>query len=304
MEIPRPLGIHIPIQLTKNETGIIPQFHVQSKPLDLGIAGRCRKINHNSPPQSAKEFINESNLLNKTESSCFPLMVSNGIEHKSVEQNSEYSFPENMTMSNINLTSHIADSPNTHIHSANTLIDQISRTDCENHSINLIPNDLDASTNVISTPSEHSKNAIIKPVQTKSGDENLPSSSTSSSPAPSTNSIRIMSKSASKHNTDHEKSSSQGRKKSIAVQRRSLHLFVFLVTAPRHLKKAWLQRHNTTEDCETTSKDVTSIQTTVSKNTIAFIDKSVDHTLQYININTSCPGSPENDNGMTGIHSF
>lgn len=210
MEIPLPLGTHIPIQLTKNETGIIPQFHVQSKPLDLGIAGRCRKINHNCPPQSAKEFINESNIPNKTDSSCFPLMSPNGIEHMSLEQNSEHSFPENMTMSNI--TSHTADSPNTHIHSANTLIDQTSRTDYKNHSINLIPNDLDASTIVISTPSENSKTTIINPIQIKLGDENLPSSSTSSSPAPSPNSTQIKTKSASKHNTDLEKSSSQGRK--------------------------------------------------------------------------------------------
>lgn len=70
------------------------------------------------------------------------------------------------------------------------------------------------------------------------------------------------------------------------------------------MKKAWLQRHNTTEDCETTSKDVTSIQTTVSKDSTTYIDKSIDHTLQDININTSCPGSPENDDRMTGIQSF
>lgn len=72
-------------------------------------------------------------------------------------------------------------------------------------------------------------------------------------------------------------------------------------TAPRHLKKAWLQRHNTDEDCENTSKNFTLDPNTLTTDSSILVNKNVEQISHDANTNPLCSVSPNADNRMTGI---
>lgn len=68
-----------------------------------------------------------------------------------------------------------------------------------------------------------------------------------------------------------------------------------------HLKKAWLQRHNTDEDCENTSKNLTLDPNTLSIDSSTLINENVEPTSHDAHTNPLCSVSPNADNRMTGI---
>lgn len=203
---PHSSSIHPTIPTLTHINEIDLSLNVQSKPLDLGISGRCQNIDNDSCTQKPK--INESeNVSNKMGNSDLPLTIHfKQIEDKGPKLSSVISNAENLTFPKTTLTTNSVDLTLPQIETSDALVEDT------NPQKNSISNGVDDTKETILESIDISINAAIQTVQANLGDDHHRSSSTTSSPAPSPSSAQSIPTTPRKCSVDHDKTSSQGKK--------------------------------------------------------------------------------------------